>query len=162
MFLLVPTLWWTASPVNVPTKSSPTKDGAAAAAPPWRRGERKMRDASALLDRIAPEFLVTVTRSALLAMTTSLTKVSARVYGACQQLNQVLAFGRMARAMFPWAGPACNPFDLSEFGSWLIGDAFKRAPAGPAPFSFASLFWWTAFRQPALARFSNPWSLLLG
>jgi hypothetical protein len=160
MFLFVPAIWW--APVEAKTTRVSTRDSAANAASPWTTEEQKKQDLSRLLDKIAPEFLVTVTRSALLAMTTSLTRVSTRMYGACQQLGQVLAFDRMARAMFPWAAPAFDPFYFSDLGSWFTGGAFDRATTNAAPFPLASLFWWTGFCQPAPAGASNPWFPLPG
>lgn len=153
MFFFVPAMWWTPSPLDAPTKAPAARE-----APKGSTNEDKKHDLSSLLDKISPDFLVTVTRSALLAMTTSLSRVSTRVYGACQQLNQALAFDRMTRAMFPWAAPARDPFDFSQFGHWFTGGAFGRTSPSPAPFPFFSFLWWTDFCQPAPIRTADPWS----
>lgn len=153
MFLFMPTMWWASSALDAPAKKT-----AASPAPLWPGDNGGKQDLSSLLDKISPDFLVTVTRSALLAMTTSLSRVSGRVYGACQQLNQVLAFDRMARTMFPWASPTCDPFDFSGLGSWFTGAAFGRTSSIPASFPFSPFLWWADFCQPAPAAAANPWS----
>jgi hypothetical protein len=102
-----------------------------------RLSSRMQGPARALPDKLAPDFMVTATRSALLAMTTSLTRVSDRVHGVCQRLNQALAFDRMMRAMFPWAAPR-DPFDLSAF--WLAAFSVPAAQRQP-PSTPLTDFW---------------------
>jgi hypothetical protein len=155
MFFFMPAMW-----------SAPRENAGSAATRHWDKGAPKSaagnRNAarkerlSALLDKIAPEFMVTATRSALLAMTTSLTKVSTRVHGICQQMNQALAFDRMMRSVFPWAMPAHDPFDISGMDSWFTGGGRRSRSVAVSPFSFAPAFWWAAFSVPAAAAASAP------
>jgi hypothetical protein len=125
-------------------------------------GAAKKEKMSALLDKISPEFMVTATRSALLAMTTSLTRVSTRVHGACQQLSNALAFDRMMRSMFPWAMPTPDPFDFAQMGAWLTGGGLRAHSVPSASFHGASsiepTFWWQGFPEAARAKPKAPLS----
>jgi hypothetical protein len=152
MLFFMPMMWAAPRANEAIAKKAPVRAVSAA----------KKEKVSALLDKISPEFMVTVTRSALLAMTTSLTRVSTRMHGACQQLSHALAFDRMMRSMFPWAMPNADPFDFSQMGAWFTGGGLKKQPVAPASFygapSFYSApaiepaFWWPGFPEPARAK----------
>jgi hypothetical protein len=150
MLFFVPMMWAAPRANDAVAKKALVRDVSAA----------KKEKLSTILDKISPEFMVTATRSALLAMTTSLTRVSTRVHGVCQQLSHALAFDRMMRSMFPWAMPNADPFDFSEAGAWFTGGALRRSPLAPASFpsapSVAPAFWWLGFARttPAKAQFS--------
>lgn len=53
-----------------------------------------------------PDYLVYVTREALLGGTTSLSRVSDGTHNFLLQARQMMAADRMTRAFFPWAAPS--------------------------------------------------------
>jgi hypothetical protein len=149
MLFFMPMMWVAPRATEAAAKKAPVRKSSAA----------RKENVSAMLDKISPELMVTVTRSALLAMTTSLTRVSTRVHGACQQLSQALAFDRMMRSMFPWAMPTADPFDFSEMGAWFTRGVLTKRSLAPASVSgspsLPSAFWWTGFSEPAAAKAST-------
>lgn len=78
-----------------------------------------------------PDYLVYVTRNALLAATTSLTKGSTETHSFFVKLCQVLAFDRFMRSVTAWWMPAMAPLYASAAQSWMMA-----APKQPtlAPF----------------------------
>jgi hypothetical protein len=152
MLFFMPMMWAAPRADEVIAKKAQVRGG----------GTAKKEKVSVLLDKISPEFMVTATRSALLAMTTSLTRVSTRVHGACQQLSHALAVDRMMRSMFPWAMPSADPFDFSQMGAWFTGGRTRKHSVAPASFYGAPslysapavepAFWWPGLPEAARAK----------
>lgn len=85
------------------------------------------------LETLFPDILLHGTRSCLLSMTTSLTKVSGEAHDYFSRLSQMLAFERMIRS-FVRLTAAVSPFPV-EFGN-VWGGALLSAPQPPSPWGF--------------------------
>ena len=88
------------------------------------------------------EYMVYVTREALVATATTLGKASSETHDAFLRVNQTLAVDRMARNVFPWAaGTSGWP---SYLASSAVPDPFtnfgKSAPALTAAMSLSAAF----------------------
>jgi hypothetical protein len=73
-----------------------------------------------------PDYLVYVTRKALLATTTSLTKAATETRNFFGQLCQFLAFERFMRSVAAWWMPGVTPFYMGGVQPWMM-------PAAPQP-----------------------------
>ncbi|NJM33788.1 MAG: hypothetical protein HC850_02725 [Rhodomicrobium sp.] len=76
-----------------------------------------------------PEYIVYVTRNALLSVTTSLTKVFGETHETLARINHLLAFERFMRAAVAWQTPIF-PAVFSPFQVWQP-PAPKPAPMLP-------------------------------
>jgi hypothetical protein len=107
------------------------------------------------LETLFPDLLLHGTRSCLLNMTSSLTKVSGRAYDFFSHLSQALAFERMMRSFMRFTA-AASPFPV-DFGSLWSGMLMPASPWGfpmqqpkPAP----ALGFFTP--QPEIANYRLP------
>jgi hypothetical protein len=87
-----------------------------------------------------PDYMVYVTRHALLAGTTSLTKASTETHSFLVKLCQYLAFERFMRSVAAWWTPAASPFYMGALQPWPMATApdptrlpFWGASTMPAP-----------------------------
>ena len=80
-----------------------------------------------------PDYLVYVTREALLGSTTSLSGTSTQVHDFFSALNQMLAFDRMLRSFAPWAMPtAYGPWpQLTTRQPWAMLPSHQPPPLLP-------------------------------
>jgi hypothetical protein len=80
-----------------------------------------------------PDYLVYVTREALLGSTTSLSRTSTQVHDFFSALNQMLAFDRMLRSFAPWAVPTVyGPWpQLNTRQPWTILPPRQELPLLP-------------------------------
>jgi hypothetical protein len=85
------------------------------------------------LETLFPDLVVHGTRSCLLGMTTSLTKVGGETHQYFTRLSQVLAFERMMRGFMRFA-EAVSPFPIDQGHMW--SGAFLPAPQHPSPWGF--------------------------
>ena len=67
-----------------------------------------------------PDYLVYVTRNALLATTTSLTKAATETRNLFCQLCQYLAFERFMRSVAAWWMPGIAPFYMGGVQPWIM------------------------------------------
>ncbi len=72
-----------------------------------------------------PDYLVYVTRNALLATTTSLTKAATETCNFFCQLCQYLAFERFMRSVAAWWMPGVAPFYMGGVQPWTMSTAPK-------------------------------------
>lgn len=119
------------------------------------------------LQTLFPDLLVHGTRSALLSMTTSLTKVSGQTHRYFARVSQMLAFERMMRS-FMRLTAAMSPFpiDFSAANCWshmLTASQHAPSPWGcldPAHPSQAPSPWsYLTPQQPQMP--PSPWSYLI-
>jgi hypothetical protein len=90
-----------------------------------------------------PEYIVYVTRNALLSVTSSLTKVFGDTHEALARINHMLAFERFMRAAVAWHTPIL-PAAFSPFQLWQ--------PPAPKQQMVPLLAYWGAPSLPALPK----------
>ncbi len=117
-----------------------------------------------VLSRSLPGFIVNCTRSVLLHITTSITRVSSRAHEFFTRLSNTLAYGRMMHSMFGWMMPRTH--QLPSLMSWPLAFNAGHGMHGSravAPFDLIPTAWWDGFRalttpRPAHAtRIAAPW-----
>jgi hypothetical protein len=110
------------------------------------RSEKPAVDSARLqrsLDTLFPDLLLHGTRSCLLGMTSSLTKVSGKAHDFFSHLSQALAFDRMMRSFMRFTA-AVSPFP-ADFGNLWSGMLMPASPWGfpmqqPKPASAMGFF----------------------
>jgi hypothetical protein len=110
------------------------------------RSEKPAVDSARLqksLETLFPDLLLHGTRSCLLGMTSSLTKVSGRAHDFFSHLSQALAFDRMMRSFMRFTA-AVSPFP-ADFGNLWSGMLLPTSPWGfpiqqPKPASALGFF----------------------
>jgi hypothetical protein len=84
------------------------------------------------LETLFPDMLLHGTRSCLLSMTTSLTRVSGQAYDYFSRLSQMLAFERMMRGFIRLATAPFPP----EFSNFWTAALLQAAPQPASPWAF--------------------------
>jgi hypothetical protein len=123
------------------------------------RSEKPAVDSARLqksLETLFPDLLLHGTRSCLLGMTSSLTKVSGKAHDFFSHLSQALAFDRMMRSFMRFTA-AASPFPV-EFGNLWSGMMQPASPWGfpmqqPKPASALGFF---TPSQPQMAGYGSP------
>lgn len=117
--------------------------------PAATESKKKAPSAEPLPDDL-PDYLVYVTRNALLAGTTSLTKASTEAYDFFTKLCQFLAFERFMRSVAAWWMPGMTPFYMNGVQPWMIAAPQQQPTLLP--------FW--GFGAPlAPAKVQNPFAV---